>query len=204
LIKLKAGLQASYRLPAGLLKGQVASKGRHDMTWTKNRRRGPHRGDEVLRLDLLVSYHAEQLGMCADLESMADRLPSEDPMHCRTLVTSFGSRLRVHHELEEERIFPLLERSLWKAAPLRIDLQRLVHEHGEDQDAVGDLSEELRSLSARDSARTTDAVAYQTRALFRSVRRHATYESEIVLPLAVAILSDRDLDALTWAYQTVL
>lgn len=152
-------------------------------------------------MDLLRGYHSQQFILSVELEALADTFPQYDAGGCTVIRATLLPRLRTIHLIEERWIFPALERRLPPASIYRSLIQRLVNEHCEDRDAALDLSLELARLHDRNSRRELEGIAFQTRALFRSLRRHAACEADILVPAIRRFLSRHEVGAVIDAYR---
>ncbi|WP_062011168.1 hemerythrin domain-containing protein [Aureimonas sp. AU4] len=152
-------------------------------------------------MDLLRGYHSQQFVLSLELEALADTFPQYDAGGCAAIRATLLPRLRTIHFIEERWIFAALERRLPPVSIYRSLIQRLVDEHGEDRDAAIDLSLELVRLHERNSRQELEGIAFQTRALFRSLRRHAACEADILIPAIRRFLSRQEVGAVIDAYR---
>ncbi|KQT50662.1 hypothetical protein ASG43_05070 [Aureimonas sp. Leaf454] len=131
---------------------------------------------------------------------MSDGLPAFDIARNGAFVRDLAPHLRVHHCLEEGWLFPLLTGRLPGHGETTVNLLRLKQEHMEDCDAASDLGDHIRHVLEDAGDVQAERLAYQTRALFRSLRRHVAFEVEVIFPLAERLLTADDLLCLSHAY----
>ena len=148
-------------------------------------------------LDTLEQDHARQAGLCDILEQIADSLPADmDSGRCREAASALRHDLPLHHQDEEEGLFPLLRRHASQSEKLAAIMARLSSEHAADEGFAEELSEQLESLARGESPSNPEALGYMLRGFFESYRRHIHWENEILLPLARETLTEGDLDEL--------
>ena len=148
-------------------------------------------------LDTLAQDHVQQAGLCDILEQIADSLPADmDRVDCREAALALRLDLPLHHQDEEDGLFPLLRRHAEQSENLAAIMARLSSEHAADEGFAEELSEQLESLAHGDSPSNPEALGYMLRGFFESYRRHIYWENEILLPLARETLTETDLDEL--------
>ncbi len=148
-------------------------------------------------LDILVHEHVRQEWLCDVLETIADGLPGK--LEC-ALAATVAKVLRIdvplHHEDEEEGLFPLL---CQRAAPEdNIDavIRQLCREHLADDTYCDDLIDLLEALADGRPPQNPEMAGYMIRGFFESYRRHIAFENVVVIPLARARLTAEDMDEL--------
>ncbi len=120
--------------------------------------------------------------LCTDLEAIADQLPSgTQPPAILPISQKIESIIREVHKLEEEQIFPELLQRYPDDLSLQAALERLRHEHIEDEGFSAEIAEALNDL-ASGSDRRTETLGYMLRGFFECLRRHIAFEREHILP----------------------
>lgn len=150
----------------------------------------------------IQKIEAEQLHMaalCDRLETFANGLPDDlSSFTFESIASELRTKLpRLHYNMEKV-LFPALKK---RALPEdRIDeiIAGFTHEHAMDDGYVLGVLEVLDRfakgpLASNQKAENYDAVGYQLRGFFESLRRHLRWERFIVLQLARQRLSDEDL-----------
>lgn len=123
----------------------------------------------------------EQLDLCRRLEDLADTLPSRIDTRSATLLASrLRSTLRRCHRLEETVVFPILLSSDIEVHPI---LDRLRHEHQEDEDHACEVQESIQAFVTASNRENAEELGYMLRCLFVSLRRHLAFDRDYVLPL---------------------
>ncbi|MBB4120778.1 hemerythrin domain-containing protein [Martelella radicis] len=127
----------------------------------------------------LRSAHATIGRLCDALEAVADSLPANvNRGECRTLSEELVPALKKAQELEEMQVFPAIRRATGGRAAAEA-LDRLSYEHFEDLCFAEEVTDVLRRLSSGDVV-NTEAVGYMLRGLFGALRRHLSFEQELV------------------------
>lgn len=148
-------------------------------------------------LDLIAHAHAHQMQMCDAMERIADGLPDEvDRRLCAQVASILQFDLPLHHQDEEEALFPLLRQ---RAAPedgVDLILERLAFEHSTDNDFASEIAEALELLGQGRRAANPDMLGYMLRGFFERYRRHVHWENALVMPLARLRLTEDDLNQL--------
>lgn len=148
-------------------------------------------------LEMISREHREHLVLCDKLEEIADSLPNNIDRHaCSCAARALQDRVRVHHVIEEEGLFPLLSTRAGNDAEFMRSLQRLQDEHQTDEGYCDEVLELLTTLSNGNKLKNADAAGYLLRGLFECMRRHIAFEEEHVLPKAKEILDGSDLKTL--------
>jgi Hemerythrin HHE cation binding domain len=123
--------------------------------------------------------HDEILGLCGELEAIADDLPARvDQLRCLGVASRLLALLRACHALEESAVFPAFETP--KNRPV---VERLRREHIEDQCGAQEVCEALLDVAERGTVVNAEALGYMLRAFFAGMRRHVAFERDHVLPL---------------------
>ncbi|WP_244435522.1 hemerythrin domain-containing protein [Martelella sp. AD-3] len=123
--------------------------------------------------------HAAIQRLCEALEDVADSLPANvNRGDCRRLAEELVPALRTAQETEEMQVFPAIRRAAGARAVAEA-LDRLTYEHFEDLCFAEEVTDVLRRL-ANGSTVNTEAVGYMLRGLFGALRRHLSFEQELV------------------------
>ncbi|NNF81038.1 MAG: hemerythrin domain-containing protein [Rhizobiales bacterium] len=141
--------------------------------------------------------HDQHLQLCDLLEEIADSLPDRvDERQCVYAADALRYRVNIHHQLEEEVLFPRLMARATGDRELRGILNRLADEHRTDEGHCEEAIELLTKLSHGMPPPNVEAAGYMLRGLFEGLRRHIAFENDHVLPMAQALLQEDDLEAL--------
>lgn len=128
-----------------------------------------------------------QFELCQNLEEFADKLPHNvDLQKCLSLARAISPVLKQAHDYEEHMLFPQLRDWFSDNVQLMATLERLRFEHWEDESFADELKEGLVSLARGDESEMTASLPYMLRGFFESVRRHAAFEREHILPILKA------------------
>lgn len=131
---------------------------------------GGNPGDPVKGLE---HAHRIQIMMCDMLEQIADSIPGAiDHGLCAQLAEQLCPVLKSVHRFEEKALFPMLGD---KEAGT---IERLKHEHFDDECFAEELSEVLSNLGRRKKPENPEALGYMLRAFFEAMRRHVAFESD--------------------------
>lgn len=148
-------------------------------------------------LDMIASAHAVQVEMCDAMERIADGLPDEvDRRLCAQVASCLQFDLPLHHQDEEEGLFPLLRRRALPEDGVDQILERLASEHSSDNDFASEIAEALETLGQGGRPANPEMLGYMLRGFFERYRRHVHWENQLVMPLARLRLTRDDLDAL--------
>jgi hypothetical protein len=140
--------------------------------------------DETALRDLIAS-HDRQLGLCQNLERIADALPRDlGPTLTREtawlvygVMVKFGEADRGHASIAD----------VTAAATVKFDftamIERLLRENEEDLDCAEELQEALRELGAGRRSVSADALGYMLRSVFGARKRRIALEAEILQAL---------------------
>lgn len=146
---------------------------------------------------MISREHREHLELCDKLEEIADSLPnSVDVQACTCAALALRHRVAVHHAMEEEALFPLLNARASDDIVFMRTLQRLQDEHRTDEGYCDEVLELLTSLSKGNQPENAEAAGYLLRGLFECMRRHIAFEEDHLLPKAREVLEESDLQVL--------
>jgi hypothetical protein len=136
-------------------------------------------GDPIVRW-----AHLRQLGLCDELERIADSLPAAvDKIRCLAVANTLVPLLRDIHRYEEQAVFPVFQ-SMEGCAELRAaTIQRLCAEHLEDECFADEVTEALLAIGHGHPVGNAEAIGFMLRGLFETMRRHVAFEREHVMPL---------------------
>ncbi len=136
-----------------------------------------------MTLALLQARYEDLLGVCDDLEAIADGLPGNvSHSICTRVAGEVISVLSQTHRIESEVLLPILERS--SRAEIRHLATRLRQEHDFDGQAAMEVEEALLALGLGTSTLSADALGYLLRSFFESVRRHVHSEQDLIFLLS--------------------
>lgn len=132
---------------------------------------------------ILRRAQGEVLGLCDILEDIADSLPDRlDRRKCKLAAATIEPLIANIHKFEEQTIFPMARRELWRLGAPNRSINRLEAEHCEDQGFAGELSGALSNV-LEGGAFNPEMLGYMLRGFFESVRRHTAFERDYLLPL---------------------
>ncbi len=133
-----------------------------------------------------------------DAHLQHDTLGPDDLREAIRFVRGFADAC--HHGKEEKSLFPLLsERSeAVGAGPVRVMLE----EHEEGRDLIGRLAAALPGIEAGDAA-AKESARQAISAYTRMLEAHIAKEEDVLFPLAEALLSEADADALARDFEAV-
>ncbi len=138
-----------------------------------------------------------QVQLCDVLERIADGLPDEvDRRLCAQAAAILQFDLPLHHQDEEEGLFPILRQRARVDDGLEDILDRLTGEHAADTDFASEIAECLDTLGQGGRPANPEMVGYMLRGFFERYRRHVEWENTLVLPLARQRFGPEDLMAL--------
>ena len=122
--------------------------------------------------------HARILGVCEELEQLADGLPAlpTNGSHLR-LARRVGGMLREAHALEEQEILPILAAALGEEA-VKDSLATLTEEHRTDEAFAEEVAEVLMEWTAGERHHDAATLGYMLRGLFDNLRRHTARERD--------------------------
>jgi hemerythrin-like domain-containing protein len=140
------------------------------------------KGRTAVSIDWWKQAHDEQLRLCAELEAIADSLPTSiNRQKCIYAAKALGPLIRGVHHYEDEVVFPALERQFQTTPDLARTLARLRFEHFEDECFAEELAERLLLLGSGRSDVNMEATGYMLRGFFEGVRRHIAFEQDHLL-----------------------
>lgn len=129
--------------------------------------------------------HDGQLELCRALEAIADSLPGKvDRQRCILAARALWPQVRGVHSFEENIVFPRLERILANADGISHTLERLRHQHRQDEGEAEELTDLLFRLGAGDKGVDMEAASAMLRGFLESMRSHIAFEREHVVALA--------------------
>jgi hemerythrin-like domain-containing protein len=137
-------------------------------------------------IGLLRACHVKILAHCNMLERLLD---TPDPQVAAQVHRYFTRSAPLHHQDEEEDLFPRINRQSLKIAEL---VHTLKKEHGELNHLWGIIAADLKQLPQDGFS---DDFINAAREFCRINRAHVTVENAELLPLAAGILSQQDLGA---------
>lgn len=140
---------------------------------------------DISGMDWLKDAQSSQLDLCVELESIADSLPSEvDRSKCAHAAHVIGPLTHNIHRYEEDVVFPWVAEKLASRPDLVATLERLKHEHFEDECFIEELTDALLRLGAGDKTLNAEVVGYMLRGFFTAIRRHIAFERELLMHAA--------------------
>lgn len=143
---------------------------------------GDNAGDEVEVT--LVRHHQALLGLCNQLEELADQLPDvTDHQSCLNLSRSILPLIKRAHEFEEHTVFPGLADAAKREPGLGKSIQRLHFEHWEDESYAEELCDALHEFAIGSQEANPESLSYMLRGFFEGLRRHIAFETEHLLPI---------------------
>ena len=128
-------------------------------------------------LDAMDAHHSRIVGICDELEEIADSLPFEtDPARCMNMARTLKPALATIHAFEEGRFFPFAARK--GDFGETFDAVRLLLEqnHREDEGFAEELSEALADCGLCVAGRDAETTGYMLRGFFEGLRRHVALE----------------------------
>lgn len=151
-------------------------------------------------LDFLCADHLRERQVCSVIDWLA-LSASFDPSAARTVLRFVNEELSIHMRDEAEDLFPLLARR----CPAEDGIARAISRIRTDLDEATGLLPGLRSALAR-CLDTGSGLTSEDRQLLTRfaghVRRHLAAENAILLPIARARLTRRDLQKLSRQMRT--
>jgi len=136
-------------------------------------------------LDLMLLEHVQHQDLCDLLEEIADSLPNRvDGKKARQAANALKNDLPLHHRIEEDAFFPLLEKYAEDEDNVGEIVARLNAEHVVDESFAEELVEVLENLARGKSLEDANMVGYMLRGFFENYRRHIMWENSVVMPLA--------------------
>ena len=138
--------------------------------------------------------HSDVMALCDQLENIADSLPDNvDRQTCVHAARTLWPLVRSVHSFEETVLFPLVEEKFAGREGLSQTIERLKHEHFDDECYAEELTDSLLRLGAGDQGLNPEATGYMLRGFFEAMRRHIAFEEEHLLGPAMAETEKRAL-----------
>ena len=135
-------------------------------------------------LAALQRHHALKMRLCNALEEVADSLPNQiDIQNCLALSRCVLPTIRRAQQMEESELFPQLVQAYPEDNRLHASLERLRHEHLEDDSFADEIACLLQDFGSSGQPRNPESAGYMLRGFFSSVRRHVAFERECLIPL---------------------
>ena len=132
----------------------------------------------------MQEHLSSQLGLCRQLEEIADDLPYKvDRQKLLVVARSILPTVKTAHRFEEDRIFPQIKVQAEAKEDLDHSLERLQFEHWEDESFAEEVSNSLLEFVTGDDAPSAVTLGYMLRGFFEGLRRHVAFEVEHILPL---------------------
>ena len=148
-------------------------------------------------LDYFFADHFRQRIVCRLVDELSGS-PEPDLDLAREVVLFLRRDLGLHVQDEEEDLFPLLRRRCEPEDHIGDVLDGLAADHAVDNRLAAQLVRGLEDVIARGNTESFDTKLTAALAAFsKGQRRHLAIENAIVLPLARARLTRRDLTLLT-------
>jgi hemerythrin-like domain-containing protein len=137
--------------------------------------------------------HKAQRALADLLETVADSLPDKVNQASASLAASLlrDSQQR-RSALEEEGLFPLIERRAADGAPLRRAILLARRDYRDCAGRAIELAEELDSLAETGQAANAEALGFMLRAFFEGLRRHLDWVDVTILSQVREALSAED------------
>jgi hemerythrin-like domain-containing protein len=150
--------------------------------------------DRADPLAVIEEGHGLTLEFCDILEGLADRLPdSADPALASVAVAFLRDRFPAHLRVEEHVLCQLVTRHAARAGHLRPIIERLKVEHCTDACAALEIVDELQVLARHGRVANAEMLGYMLRGFFEAQRRQIWWKNSVLLPLARAALSRKEL-----------
>jgi len=145
-------------------------------------------------LDFIAQDHYRERTVCAMLDRIATPTPA-DPAALANALAFLRHELPLHLMDEEQDLFPLMQRRCPEEDEIDRVINRLLSDHGHagrDTPAILDILTAVQT----DRRGATGAEAQALSDYATHARRHLIVENAIILPLARARLTARDLETL--------
>ena len=147
-------------------------------------------------LEFLCQDHLRERLVCSLLDSLATSLPFAPPA-ARNVLRFVNEELNVHMQDDSEDLFPLLSRRCTAEDGIGRAIARICTDLDEASRLLPGLRAALSGGLATGSELSTEDRQVLTR-FAGHVRRHLAAENAILLPIARARLTRRDLQRLSW------
>jgi hemerythrin-like domain-containing protein len=112
------------------------------------------------------------------------------------LLGFFCRNLVLHHEDEEEDLFPMLRERCRPQDSIDAVLAELIRDHASEGFLMRDIVADLHRVVERQDLESPSRFFVSLRLFAEGQQRHITWENDVVLPLARRRLGDIDLEAL--------
>jgi hemerythrin-like domain-containing protein len=149
-------------------------------------------------LAYIAAEHGGQRALCNLMEDLAGT-PDFDREIAHSILRYLGQDFSRHMRDEENDLFPLLRSRCLPEDEIETMLGRLHAEHKDEHRLAGDLAAQLKELLDRDAPAIDATLRERLFQYARSLRRHLALENSIILPLARARLTSKDLAELSAA-----
>ncbi len=146
-------------------------------------------------LEFILADHLRQRNLCRLLDRLAEE-PLLDHDLAEALADHLAGDMAIHVLDEEEDLFPLLRRRAKAEDEVERVLGLLSREHAEDDRAAETIAARLREAVAAKHRSLDEEVRSALRGFAHRQRRHLAVENAIVMPLAEARLTVKDLQGL--------
>lgn len=136
------------------------------------------------RLTMLTASQNRQLGLCAELEDLADSMPHRlERARCLELGQAILRIVLEAQDVEERLLFPRVNGVVNWQADLGASIERLRAEHLSDICFGEEIGEALVTFGRDGGPVDAEVLGYMLRGFFEGLRRHLAFEREILLPL---------------------
>lgn len=133
---------------------------------------------------LLAASQRRQLGLCADLEYLADSIPYHlNRARCVELGQAIVGIMLEAQALEEQILLSAVKGPISWHADLGGSIDRLRVEHIADLCFSEEIGEALLMLGQGGQRVDAEVLGYMLRGFFEGLRRHLAFEREILFPL---------------------
>lgn len=144
--------------------------------------------------DIIAEEHALLRELCDLMEAIADGLPfAFDAGRARVAISLLQGALPAHTRLEDELLFPLIEKRFGATHPVSRAIACLNDDHRREAALVAEVTEALNAVMMSERHVNLEALGYMMRALFDVLRRHIDFEDMVVLPAARDVITDADM-----------
>jgi len=148
-------------------------------------------------IDSIRCDHDKQLEICDELENIVSAVGGKEMVgRASSVLIFFQDDLPLHFEDEETGLFPMLLSRVGEHEDLKAILEQLVSEHELDCGLIEPIITHLESVI--EGTASTDAARFRSNvwSFTTALRRHLSWEENVVLPLAEKILTAKDRAAL--------
>lgn len=148
-------------------------------------------------LDVILSAHARQHAISGWLLEQVDgRRLQPVQAESRALLTFLTRDLPLHHQDEEEDLFPLLRSRCRPDDGIDAILAELDRDHAAESFLVRDIAVDLRAIAGGKPPESAARLLASLRLFAEGQRRHLHWENQVVVPLTEKRLTAKDLEAL--------